>query len=68
MGEEWLRGFTTVELPVLQPHGNWAPEKFREMILYASIHLQSNNYVSQQEAKMLPNAANTHTHSHAARG
>lgn len=68
MGEEWLRGFARVEPPVPLPYANWAPEKFREMMLYASIHLPSNNYVSQQGAKMLPNTANTHTHSYTAIG
>lgn len=68
MGEEWLRGVARVEPPVPLLYANWAPEKFREMILYASIHLPSNNYVSQQGAQTLPNTANTHTHSYTAVG
>lgn len=68
VGEEWLRGFTRVEPPVPLWYANWAHEKFRVMILYASIHLPTNNYVSQQGAKTLPNAANTHIHSHTAKG
>lgn len=49
--EEWLRGFTRVEPPVPLQYANWTPEKFSEMIVYAGIHLPSNNYVSQQGAE-----------------
>lgn len=63
MGEvEWLREFTRVEPPVPLLYANWTPEKFREIILYASIHVPSNNYTSQKGTKMLPNTANTRTH------
>lgn len=53
-----------MEPPIPLPYANLAPEKFRGMILYVSFHLPSNNYVSQQGAKMLPNTANIHTHIH----
>lgn len=62
IGEEWLRGFARVEPHVPLSYANWTPEKFREIILHASIHLPSNKCVSQQGAKMLPNAAYTPIH------
>lgn len=55
IGEEWLRGLARVEPPVALLYANWTPEKFREIILHASIHLPSNKCVSRQRAKLLPN-------------
>lgn len=68
IGEEWLRGFTRVEPPVRLSYANWTPEKFREIILHASIHLPSYSYLSLQRAKLLPNAAYTPTYAYTAIG
>lgn len=61
MGEEWLRGFNGVKSPIPLLFANWAQEKFRVMILHASINLPSTNYESQQGAERLPKIANIHT-------